>query len=143
MARTYAVEVAGVSTIPTTQNSGGFQGARVRCFRATLPYDGQASGDDIVLAVVPAGYTFAYGMIVASATAGASATIAIGVTGTTGKYRTAATFTAANTPTLFGNAAAMDDTALTSAETVLATVGTASLPNSADFAVVYLYYIAP
>lgn len=143
MARTYAAEVAGVSTIPTTQNSGGFQGARVRCFRATIQYDGQAAADDIVLAVVPAGYTFAYGMIVASATAGASATIAIGVTGATGKYRTAATFTAANTPTLFGNAAAMDDAPLTAAETVLATIAVAALPNSADFAVVYLYYIAP
>ena len=143
MARTYAVEVAGVSTIPTTQNSGGFQGARVRCFRATIQYDGQASGDDIVLAEVPAGYTFAYGMIVASATAGATATIAIGVSGATGKYRTAAVFTSVNTPTLFGNAAAMDDAALTAKETVLATIAAASLPNSADFAVVYLYYIAP
>ena len=143
MATTYATEVSGISTIPTTKNNGGLQGGRVRCFRATIPYDGQASGDDIVLAEVPAGYVFSHGVITASATAGASATIAIGVSGATGKYRTAATFTAANTPTLFGNAAAMDDAALTAAETVLATVGTASLPNSADFAVIELYYIAP
>jgi hypothetical protein len=82
-------------------------------------------------------------VLVASATAGASATIAIGVSGATGKYRTAATFTTANTPTLFGNAAAMDDAALTSAETVLATIAVAGLPNSADYAIVHLFYIAP
>lgn len=143
MTTTYAAEVAGISTIPTTKNNGGLQGGRVRRFRATVPYDGQASGDDIVLANVPAGYTFMYGVITASATAGASATIAIGVSGTTGKYRAAATFTTANTPTLFGVASAMDDNPLSSGETVLATVGTAALPNSTDFLVVDLYYSAP
>lgn len=143
MANTYAAEVTGVSTTPTTKNNGGLQGGRVRCFRATIPYDAQASGDTITLAKVPAGYTFAYGILVASATAGASATIAIGTSASAGKYRAAATFTTANTPTFFGVAAAMDDDPLESEETVIATVGTASLPNSADYAIAYLYYIAP
>lgn len=143
MATTYATEVSGVSTTPTTKNNGGLQGGRVRCFRATVPYDGQAAGDDIVLAEVPAGYVFSHGVITASATAGASATIAIGVSGATGKYRAAATFTSANTPTLFGVAAALDDAALTAKETVLATIAVAALPTSADYAIVHLYYIAP
>ena len=143
MTTTYAVEVSGISTVPTAKNNGGLQGGRVRCFRATIQYDGQASGDDIVLAEVPAGYVFSHGVITASATAGATATIAIGVSGATGKYRTAAVFTSANTPTLFGNAAAMDDSALTAKETVLATIAVAALPNSADYAIVHLYYIAP
>jgi hypothetical protein len=143
MPTTYATEVAGINAVPATFNNGGLQGGRVRCFRATIPYAGQASGDDIVLAVVPAGYTFAFGVITATATAGASATIAIGVTGATGKYRAGAVFTAANTPTLFGVGAAMDDSPLSASETVRATIGVASLPTSSDFAVVHLYYIAP
>ncbi len=101
----------------------------------------QASGDDIVLAKVPAGYRFAFGIINASATMGASATVAIGISGATGKYRTAAVFTAA-APTLFGNSTAADDDALTAEETVLLTVAVAALPGSGT-AYVDLYYSGP
>ena len=97
--------------------------------------------DDIVLAKIPAGYTFAFGMINASATFGASATVAIGVSGTTGKYRAAATHTA-TVPTLFGLYTAADDVPLAAAETVLLTVGVAALPSSGS-AVVDLYFSAP
>ena len=143
MAETFAPEVAGLDTVPSTKSEGGLQGGRVRRFRATIPYDGQAAADTIVLADVPAGYQFSHGVITASATAGATATIAIGVAGATGKYRTAAVFTAANTPTLFGNAAAKDDDPLTEGERVIATIAAASLPDSDDFAVVDLFYTAP
>ena len=80
-------------------------------------------------------------MINASATLGASATVAIGVSGTAGKYRTAATFTAA-APTLFGNVAAVDDAPLTAEETVIMTVAVAALPSSGT-CTVDLYYSAP
>ena len=143
MSQTFAPEVAGAGTIPTNMANGGVQGGRVRRFRATIPYAGQASGATIVLADVPAGFTFAYGVINASATAGASATIAVGTAGTAGKYRAAAVFTTANTPTLFGVADAVDDAPLTAPERVIATIGAASLPTSANFAVVDLYYSAP
>lgn len=143
MAETYVTEVSGIDSIPSTKSNGAFHNARLRRFRATIPYAGQASGDTVVLADVPAGYTFAYGVLTASATAGASATIAIGISGTAGKYRAAATFTAANTPTMFAVASGVDDAALTAKERVIATVGTASLPSSSDFLVVDLYYSGP
>lgn len=141
MATTYAAEVAGQYATPASASNGGVQGGRLRRFRATITLASQAAGDDIVLANVPAGYTFAYGVINASATLGASATVAIGVAGATGKYRTAAVFTAA-APTIFGNVAAVDDEPLSASETVLMTVAVAALPSSGT-CTVDLYYSAP
>lgn len=143
MAEFFATELAGTESSPNTKASGAVQGGRLRRFRATVEYDGQAAADTIVLANVPAGYEFAYGVMTASATAGASATIAIGTAASPGKYRTAATFTAANTPTIFGNAAPVKATALTASERVIATIAVAALPNSADYLVVDLYFSAP
>lgn len=143
MSVTFAPEVAGNDSIPSVNANGGLQGGTVRRFRATIPYAGQASGATIVLADVPAGHQFAYGIITASATAGASATIAIGVAGATGRYRTGAVFTAVDTPTLFGNAAAKNVAPLTAGERVIATIGVAALPSSANFMVVDLFYTAP
>ncbi len=141
MARTYALEVAGFGTTPETKTDGGIHGGRLRRFRASFNMAAQAAGDDIVLARVPAGYRFAFGIINASATMGASATVAIGISGATGKYRAAAVFTAA-APTLFGVNTAADDDALTAEETVLLTVGTAALPGSGT-GYVDLYFSGP
>lgn len=141
MAQTYAPEVAGLGTVPTTAANGGVQGGRLRRFRATVPFASQAAGDTVVLAVVPAGHTFAFGIVNASATFGASATIAIGPSSASGKYRTAATHTA-TVPTMFGNYTAADDVPLTADETVLLTVAVAALPSSGS-AVIDLYFSAP
>jgi hypothetical protein len=142
MANTFAPEVAGLGTVPTTNAFGGVQGGRVRRFRATVPFAGQAIADTVTLAKVPAGYTFAYGVINNTATLGATATIAIGVAGATGKYRAAAIQTATG-PQLFGLASAADDAPLAAEETVILTVAAAALPTSAEFAVVDLYFSAP
>lgn len=141
MATTYANEVAGFGTTPNTKPDGGIHGGRLRRFRASFTMAAQASGDDIVLAKIPAGYRFAFGILNASATMGASATVAIGISGATGKYRTAAVFTAA-APTLFGVNTAADDDALTAEETVLLTVAVAALPGSGT-AYVDLYFSGP
>jgi hypothetical protein len=141
MAQTYASEVSGLNTIPVGNANGAVQGGRIRRFRATITLAAQAADDTIVLAKVPAGYAFAYGVINASATLGASATVAVGVAGAAGKYRTAAVFTAA-APTLFGNVAAVDDAPLTAEETVIMTVAVAALPGSGT-CTVDLYYSAP
>lgn len=143
MPETYAAEVAGIDSVPSTKSNGAIHNARLRRFRATIEYDGQAAADTIVLGDIPAGYSFAYGVLTATATAGASATIALGIVGSTGKYRTAATFTAANTPTMFGNAAATVAAPLTARERVIATIAVASLPASADYCVVDLYFAGP
>jgi hypothetical protein len=139
----FATETAGTESSPSTKASGAVQGGRLRRFRATIEYDGQAAADTVVLANVPAGYAFSHGVLTASATAGASATIAIGTAASAGKYRAAATFTAANTPTMFGVAAATKAAPLTAAERVIATIAVAALPTSADFMVVDLYFSAP
>lgn len=140
MTQTYATEVAGLGTTPTTKSSGAVQGGRIRRFRATVTMAAQASGDTIVLAKVPAGYAFAYGVINASATLGTS-TLAVGNSTTAGKYRSVSTFTAA-APTLFGNSTAVDDDPLTAEEDVIATIGTAALPGSGTL-IVDLYFSAP
>lgn len=142
MANTFAPEVAGLGTTPTTNAFGGVQGGRVRRFRATVPFTGQAIADTIVLAEVPAGYTFAYGVINNTASFGGTATIAIGTAGAAGKYRAAAIQTATG-PQLFGLASAADDAPLEAAERVIMTVAAAALPTSAEFAVVDLYFSAP
>lgn len=141
MPNTFAPEVAGLGTLPTGKSNGGVQGGRLRRFRATVPFASQAASDTITLAQVPAGYTFAYGMVNATATFGASATVAIGTAASSGKYRTAATHTA-TVPTLFGNSTAADDVPLAAEETVIMTVAVASLPASGS-AVVDLYFSAP
>lgn len=141
MANTYATEVAGLGTTPTGKSNGGVQGGRLRRFRATVTFASQASGDTVTLAYVPAGHVFAFGIINATASFGASATIAIGNSSSTGKYRAAATNTA-TTPTMFGLATAADDDALTADETVIMTIAVAALPSSGT-AVIDLYFSAP
>ena len=140
MAQTYASEVAGLGTTPVTNSNGAVQGGRVRRFRATIALASQADGDTVVLAQVPAGYAFAYGILNASATLGSS-TIAVGIAGTAAKYRAAAVFTAA-APTLFGVSTAVDDVPLTAQETVILTNTTAALPASGTL-IVDLYFSAP
>jgi hypothetical protein len=143
MPETYAREITGVDSVPSTKSDGGLQGGRIRRFRATVDMDGQAIADTVVLADVPPGYAFAYGVITASATLGATATLAIGVSGSAAKYRAAAVLTSANTPTLFGTAAGASADALTDGERVIATVAAAALPDSTGYFVVDLYYSAP
>lgn len=143
MATTFATEIANIDAIPSINASGGLQGGRMRRFRATVPYAGQDIDDDVVLARVPAGYVFAYGVLTASATAGGTATLAIGVAGSTGKYRAAAKFETANTPTLFGTAAAVGEATPAGVTEVKLTVAAAALPTSANFLVVDLYFSAP
>lgn len=141
MATTYANEVAGFGTTPETKVDGGIHGGRLRRFRASFTMASQASGDTITLARIPAGYRFAFGIINASATMGGTATVAIGISGATGKYRAAAVFTAA-APTLFGVNTAADDDALTAEETVILTIAAAALPGSGT-AYVDLYFSGP
>ena len=142
MAETYAPEVAGLGTVPSSKANGGVQGGRMRRWRATIEYNGQASGDTIVLANVPPGMTFAYGVMTATATAGTT-TVAIGIAGATTKYRAATTFTVADTPTPFGAAAAVAAAPSVGEEKVVATLGVAALPDSANYAIVDLYFSAP
>ena len=116
-------------------------GARVKSIRATINLAAQTTSDKLVLGVLPAGATLLFGVLASTVSLGTS-TLAVGITGTTGKYRTAAVFTATDTPTLFGNAAALGAaSALAADETVIGTIAAATLPGSGTL-VVDLVYVA-
>jgi hypothetical protein len=142
MPETYSRETAGaLDTRGLSLIDGRVYGAKVKAIRATIDYDGQVANDTIVLGELPQGAVFVGGVITASATAGGTATIAIGSAAAPGKYRAAAIFTAVDTPTLFGVAASAAAAPLAATERVIATVGAAALPASTAFMVVTLFYI--
>lgn len=113
--------------------------SKLKRVRATIDYDAQADGDTITLGKLPPGAAFAFGLITASATFGAAATLAIGVVGDATAFRAAATHTV-TTPTLFGIAADVAADPFSEEKTLIATVGAAAAPNSADFLVIDIFY---
>lgn len=141
MAETYSRETEGpLGSTAFEKGDARLLRSTMKRIRATVDYDGQASADTIVLGKLPAGAAFSHGIITASATAGASATIAIGTRASAALFRTAATFTAVDTPTLFGKSAAASAAPVTEETDVIATVGTAALPDSAAFLVIDIFY---
>jgi hypothetical protein len=148
MATYLSNELAGTTTGTTTAAATGYKpvatvyGARVKRFRASVAMASQTTSDTVVLAVVPAGATFAYGVINTTATT-ATATVAVGITGTTAKYKAAAAFTTVDTPTLFGTSAQQAlASPLSTEETIFLTIGTASLPASGTL-IIDLYFSIP
>lgn len=134
----YSTELANITALPVIKAASAGYGARLIRFRASITLATQTTADTIVVAVVPAGYAFAFGVITTDTSLGSS-TVAIGITGTTGLYRTAAVFTATNTPTMFGNAAAIVQATLTADQTIFITTATANLPASGQL-VVDMYF---
>jgi hypothetical protein len=150
MAAYLSQELAGTTTAnQTAAVSTGYRArasaqlANVRRLRGTFTLGTQTTSDTLVIGDLPAGATFAYGILTTSVSL-ATSTIAIGITGTTGKYRAAAVFTAVDTPTMFGPATQVGavDPALTNSENVFVTIAVASLPASGTL-VVDLYYSYP
>lgn len=137
-----SAEYALYAATPPLQPSAKAYGARLHRYRATVTLASQAAGE-VQLMHIPPGQVFCFGVLNTSASLGSS-TVAIGVTGTVGKYRAAAVFTATDTPTLFGvNAAVADaghtDNTAGAVTDVFLTVATASLPASGTL-VVDLYF---
>ena len=147
MAQTLSVELAGISSLPVVKPAIPSYGGRLRRYRATIALASQVlgAGNELVLAKIPAGQQFAFGVITTDTSLGTS-TLAIGNASSSGKYRAAAVFTAIDTPTLFGlttaiRGSAQDDPALPvslNEETVLGLVAVANLPAS-GFLVVDIY----
>jgi len=118
--------------------------ARLKRLRATFTYASQVFGTDtLVVGNLPAGATFAFGVLTSDTSSG-SATLAIGTAASTAKYKAAAAFTTTDLPTLFGKTAVVGaaDPALTAEEQVIVTIGTANLPASGVL-VVDFYYSMP
>lgn len=151
MATFYANETKGLAAGGTKRRSGVSQGGRLRVFRATIDLDTPnttetttgtvvASGDKVFLAKVPAGWRFALGMITTSVSLGTS-TVSVGTLAAPAKYRAAAVFTAVNTPTPFGPAAALAADPIGQDEDLYLTVATADLPSSDNVLVIDLYFM--
>lgn len=111
---------------------------KVKAYQATITLAAQASGDTIVIAKARQGEKFVAGIITTDTSLG-SAKIQIGNATTANKYKADAVFTSVNTPTLFGNAAAM--AALEDDEEIIVTVGTAALPASGTLKVSMLFAV--
>jgi hypothetical protein len=137
-----------MTTLVNNLPQGNMWGGRVRVFLAHVELASQAAGA-YSLGIVPAGMRFLYGTHATDTSLGTS-TVAVGISGATGKYKTAAVFTTTDTPTLFGAATAIEsatgaDTTSEigsspvgtgTEETILLTVATAALPASGN------YYVA-
>jgi hypothetical protein len=128
MAALNGLQMAKLKASPIDYPEVADVGGRLRVFNEKITLAGQTTADTIAVARLPKGARVLYGVLTADTSLGTS-TIAVGVAGTPGKYRTAATFTATNAPTLFGNAAAVGEP-LASDEDVLITIATANLPGA-------------
>ena len=135
MAQYYSNELAGdttgLNTAPVASvrpSAAAGYGARVKNFRATVSFASQASGSTIVLAKLPAGYSFLTGFLTTDTSTG-TATVSIGTAASAAKYAAAVAYTSTNTQTQFGlnNQAGG---AYSAEEIVIATTGTAALPAS-------------
>jgi hypothetical protein len=142
MAQTFAANATNAfNSTPIVKSPPAASAGRVRVLSDTITFASQADTDTIVVGggYLPKNAQFLYGVITASATLG-SATISIGTAASAAKYRAAAVFTSVNTPTLFGTAAG-SLSALTAAEQILVTVGTAALPASGTLDIQLFYAI--
>lgn len=130
----YSTELAGITSQPVVKATSQAYGARLIRFRASITLATQTTADTIVVAVVPAGYDFAFGVLTTD-TSLATSTIAIGIAGTVALYKAAAVFTATDTPTFFGKAAQVVAPAITADQTIFITIAVASLPAAGNLAV--------
>jgi hypothetical protein len=112
------------------------QAATVRAFVEVVTLASQATTDTIEVGVLPKGAKFLYGIINNSATLGSS-TVAIGISGATGKYRAAATKTS-TVPEVFGVTAGMN-VRISADETVIVTIAEADLPSSGTMVITLVY----
>lgn len=139
MATLYSAELAGQYSTPVVKPAApNGVNSKLRRFTATVTLASQTTSDTIVIGQIPTGMDFCYGVLTSTVSLGTS-TVAIGYSGATGAYRTAAAFTAVDTPTLFGNAAQVKAAPLAAEQQIFITIGTASLPSSGTL-IVDLYF---
>lgn len=118
-------------------------GGKVHCLakKVTLAATGDYDIDDadiIVWGELPKGAVPLFGMLIASATMGATATLDVGIAGTAAKFRAAAVFTAVDTPTPYCKAAAAG-VALTEKATLQSVIDAADLPDAGTLVNLFFY----
>lgn len=145
MADYFSQQLAGNVALPIIKPTDPAYGGRTFRFRATINLasldsssygtkvaTGLTTADNLLLGRLPAGYVPDFGTITSSVSLGTSV-VAIGtnkVHASNGQYRAAATFTAVDTPTLFGTSAMAALGALAADTPVYLTVATATLPTA-------------
>src|SRR5262245_31936282 len=139
MAVLNATQMAKLTSFPIDYPEVADVGGRLRVFNEKIVLAGQTTADTIQVAKLPRGARVLYGILVSTVSLGSS-TIAIGVSGTAGKYRAATAFASADTPTLFGVASSVGEP-LANEETVIITIGAATLPGSGTLRVMMVYTV--
>lgn len=134
MANTQGARMAQLAA--GTTPAPGLVDGTPRVFVEEVTLASQAIADTIEVARLPKGAVPLYGVIVSSVSL-ATATVAVGIVGTPGKYRAAATL-AVTTPNVFGVADGVGQ-AVGAEETVILTVGAAALPASGTLRVMLVY----
>lgn len=130
---------AGVNTAPGYIPSALLSG-KARVALAEFACAADAAGTYTVPVRLPRGARVLTMFLNASVTMGASAQIAIGIAGATGKYRAAATYTTADTLTLVSLNAATG-VALAAEEQIIMTTTVAALPASGRLLIGFIYVI--
>lgn len=129
-----------VAANPPTKVGPHASGGKVKVVTETFTYATDAVGSYAVGGgLIPVGARVLDAYFVTSVTTG-TATIALGISGSTAKYINAAAVTTANQRTVQVNQAAML-TEITTAEQLLLTVATATLPASGTLRIVLTYVV--
>ncbi len=124
----YSQEMAGFGGLPVVKPSAPQYAGDLFVYQATIALASQATTDTIVLAYIPPGNSFQFALL-STDTSLATSTIAIGITGSTGKYRAAAVLTTTNTPAFSAApVASYANVPLTAPETQFITIAVAALP---------------
>jgi hypothetical protein len=126
---------------PADLADGRRVGANVRVISAVVALAAQASADTIVVGVRPPNSTFLRAELTTDTSLG-TATLALGNATSAATYKAAGTFTATDTPTSYGKAAAKAAAPNAEAEEIFLTVGTAALPGAGNL-VCDFYFAIP
>lgn len=126
---------------PPALQTGHVVNGRVRSMRASVNLSEATilNGDTLSLGTRPKGSRYAGHRITGGVSLGTT-TLAIGVAGTTGKYRAAATHTAVDTPTDVAIAAQLAADPLAADEDMIATFAAANAPTSDHELVIETFY---
>jgi hypothetical protein len=143
MADFVSPQLAGQLLNPPAQLDGALINAKLRVARSLINLANPliTTADNVLLAKLPPGARFMAGILTASVSLGTSV-VAIGTNKVhinNGQYRAAATFTAVDTPTLFGLSAAQHAADIDVETLVYLTAATANLPTSGRLSVDIIY----
>lgn len=139
MANTNATQMATLAQVPQAFVAAADVGGALRVFNEKITYASQASGDTINVGKLPIGARPLFFVFTTSASTG-TATLALGTSASASKYKAAAVLTATDTPTIYGVTADIGE-ALTAAEDLLLTIGTAALPASGTLRIMAVYSV--